>query len=90
MPKFHEAVGSLIALAAVGVVAYIAIVQNNAQAQGALVAVVAAAQGYFLRAKVLPPNGTTAVPVTVTNPTTPALAPTVPPPAIPDPPPAAP
>lgn len=86
MPKFHEFIGALLALLAVGAVIYAAIYQNNGEAQGALVAIVVAANSYFLRAKVLSPtNGNTSVPVTVTNPTAPALAPTVPPPAIPDP-----
>ena len=68
MPKFHEFIGALLALVAVGAVVYAAIYQNNGEAQGALVAIVVAANSYFLRAKLQPPNGSgSTVPTTTVS-----------------------
>ena len=53
---FGELIGGLMVLAAMGVVAYLAIMAHSDQAAGALIAVVAGGVGYFLRAKVQAPN----------------------------------
>ena len=63
-PSFGEAVGALLALIATGVIAWAVIGQQNAIALGALIAVIAAANGFFLRAKVQPttdPNAPTQI-----------------------------
>lgn len=49
-------VGAVLALIALSVVAYAAVIQDRAEALGAVVAIVAAANGYFLRAKVETPK----------------------------------
>jgi len=56
MPTFGELVGGLMVIAAMGTVAYLAIMGNSEQALGALIAVVAGGVSYFLRAKVQTPN----------------------------------
>jgi hypothetical protein len=57
-PRFGEMVGAAIGMAAMLAVIYAAILQQSEQALGALMAVVAAAVGYFLRGRVeRPPTG---------------------------------
>ena len=53
---FGELTGGLMALAAMGAVAYLAVMGGSEQALGALIAVVAGGVGYFLRARVQPPG----------------------------------
>ena len=55
-PKFQDAIGSILCLGALGVVAYAAAWQNNEQALGALIAVVAAGVGYYLRGRMSNPS----------------------------------
>ena len=55
-PTFGELVGGLIVLVGVGVVAFASIAQGNEAAMTALVALVSAGSGYFLRAKVEGPK----------------------------------
>jgi hypothetical protein len=58
-PTFAELIGALLGLASLAVVAYLAVSSTGdvrSLAVGALVAVVAAANGFFLRAKVVPPS----------------------------------
>ena len=54
--KFGEAVGAALALVAVAVVAYAAVVQGSEMALGAVVAVVVGANSFFLRARVQAPK----------------------------------
>jgi uncharacterized membrane protein len=51
-PRFSEAVGALGFAAALTVVAYAALFGGDEQALGALISVVAAGVGFFLRGKV--------------------------------------
>ncbi len=51
-PKFEEAVGALLATIALLVVSFVAIVTLNEIALGALIGVVAAATGFYLRGRV--------------------------------------
>ena len=51
-PKFEHVIASLLALGSLGSVTYAAVWQANEQALGALIAVVAAAVGYYLRGRV--------------------------------------
>lgn len=55
-PSFGELIGAAMALVAMGVLAFLALSTGNQEAAGALIAVVAAATGYFLRAKVQAPK----------------------------------
>lgn len=54
--RFSEAVGATLAIIAVAVLAYASVVSGKAEALGALVAISAAATGYFLRSKVEAPK----------------------------------
>lgn len=56
LPRFAEAVGAGMAAVALGVAAYAAVAQDKAEALGAIIAIVAAANGYFLRARVKNPK----------------------------------
>ena len=56
-PTFSDAIGAGITIVAVVVIAYAAAVQNNDGAMTALVGVVGAGVGYFLRGKVQSPGG---------------------------------
>lgn len=55
-PRFAEMVGAVLVVVALVAVAYAAIVQERAEALGAIVAIVAAGNSYFLRAKVSEPK----------------------------------
>jgi len=54
--RFAEAVAASTFLLATVVLAYIAVVLRDATATGALIAIVAAGNSFFLRAKVQPPT----------------------------------
>lgn len=56
--SFGEAVGAVLSTVAVAVIAYAVVGQQNAIALGALITIVAAANGFFLRAKVQSPTPT--------------------------------
>lgn len=53
--SFAEKVGALMALMAMLVIAYLAVAGGSEQAAGGLLAVLAAATGFFLRGKVQAP-----------------------------------
>lgn len=55
--SFNEAVGGALALLGALAIVYLAVTNGSQESVGALVALVAAASGYFLRAKVQPPSG---------------------------------
>lgn len=54
---FERAIGALLATGALVAVMIAALMQGNEQAMGALVAVLAAAVGYFLRGRINNPGG---------------------------------
>jgi len=56
MPTFAEVVGALMALVALGVSSYAAVMQHNEQAIGAILALLATAAGFFLRGKLQRPT----------------------------------
>lgn len=57
VPRFAELVGAVLALIALAVVAYAAVIQDRPEALGAVIAIVAASNSYFLRAKIDAPKG---------------------------------
>lgn len=54
---FNDIVGAAITAVALLVVAYVALMQNSAEAMTALVGVVGAGVGYFLRGRLQEPDG---------------------------------
>lgn len=55
--SFNEAVGAGLAAIGANVVAYAALFQGSKEALIAMIAVLSAAVGYFLRGKLQPPSG---------------------------------
>lgn len=55
-PTFNEVVGAALAVVSVGVVSYQAIFSASDQAEGAVIALLAAAVGWLYRGRVKPPE----------------------------------
>ena len=55
-PVWSDLIGGILALGALLVLAYVAVVLGSEQAQGALTAVLSAATGYYLRGKIEKPG----------------------------------
>ena len=59
MPTFGDIVGAIMALAALGIVGYAAVMLRSEQALGAIMTLLAAAAGYWYRGKVQRPASPT-------------------------------
>lgn len=67
-PTFNEIVGGALAFVGVAVVGYLAVMQDSEQAEGALIALLAAAVGWLYRGKVQNPEEGQVSVTTIANP----------------------